>query len=221
MLKRTLEPEVMDSHEEAVAYDEMSHEAVNELFVTDLLTAGLPAGEILDLGAGTGRIPIELSKREEEARIVAIDLSVSMLDIARINIELAGLTDQINLDRVDAKELPYDDDRFAVVMSNSIVHHIPNPEPVIREAVRVTAPGGLLFFRDLSRPATAEIVDEFVEKYAGEESAHAQQMFRDSLHAALSLDEIRDLVGGIGFPANSVTANSDRHWTWVGRKPGP
>ena len=66
MLKRTLEPEVMDSHEEAVTYDEMSHEAVNDLFVTDLLTAGLPAGEILDLGAGTGRIPIELSKREEE-----------------------------------------------------------------------------------------------------------------------------------------------------------
>ena len=79
MLKRTLEPEVMDSHEEAVTYDEMSHEAVNDLFVTDLLTAGLPAGEILDLGAGTGRIPIELSKREEETRIVAIDLSVSIL----------------------------------------------------------------------------------------------------------------------------------------------
>ena len=221
MLNRTLEPEVMDSHEEAVAYDEMSHEAVNGLFVTDLLTAGVPAGEILDLGAGTGRIPIELSRRETESRIVAIDLSVSMLDIARINIELAGLTDQINLDRVDAKELPYDDDRFAVVMSNSIVHHIPDPEPVIREAVRVTAPGGLLFFRDLSRPATAEIVDEFVEQYAGEESAHAQQMFRDSLHAALSLDEIRDLVGGFGFPANCVMTTSDRHWTWVGRKPGP
>ena len=70
----------------------------------------------------------------------------SMLDVARCNIELALLTERIMLDRVDAKVLPYDDGRFPIVMSNSIVHHIPDPTDVFREAVRVTAAGGLLFF---------------------------------------------------------------------------
>ncbi len=38
MLPRTLEPEVMESAEEAVDYDQMDHSTVNQLFVNDLLT---------------------------------------------------------------------------------------------------------------------------------------------------------------------------------------
>jgi len=40
-------------------------------------------------------------------------------------------------------------------------------------------------------------------------------MFDDSLRAALSLDEIRDLVSNYGYDKNTVTASSDRHWTWA------
>ena len=52
----------------------------------------------------------------------------------------------------DAKQLPFDAASFPVVISNSIVHHIAEPRDVIAEAIRVTAPGGLLFHRDLARP---------------------------------------------------------------------
>ena len=103
MLKRTLESEVMDSSEEALVYDQMDHASVNRLFVNDLLAAGLPAGETLDLGTGSARIPIELCQRSETARVVAVDLSINMLDTAKINLELANLTDRILLDHIDAK----------------------------------------------------------------------------------------------------------------------
>jgi hypothetical protein len=43
-------------------------------------------------------------------------------------------------------------------------------------------------------------------------------MFADSLHAALSLDEIRALVSSLEFPPGSVQQTSDRHWTWVATK---
>ncbi|MCP3691350.1 MAG: ubiquinone biosynthesis protein UbiE, partial [Planctomycetaceae bacterium] len=46
-LERILEPEVMDSIEEARDYDEMDHDAVNEVFVSDLLETGDVGGEIL------------------------------------------------------------------------------------------------------------------------------------------------------------------------------
>ena len=218
MLERTLEPEVMDTPEEATAYDDMDHRAVNTLFVDDLLKVDPPDGEYLDVGTGSARIPIELCSRQPDARVVAVDLSISMLEVARINVEIASLMDQILLGHIDAKQLPYESGRFSVVMSNSIVHHIPEPKSVIAEAVRVTSDNGLLFFRDLMRPRTIGELDYLVETYAGEESDHAKKMFADSLHAALSLDEMRALVAQHGFAVETVQATSDRHWTWAARR---
>lgn len=220
MLLRVLEPEVMDSPEEAIDYDEMDHGEVNRQFVDELLVvAEISDGEVLDLGTGTAQIPIELCRRDARVRVLATDLAASMLEVARVNIEVAGLREQIMLDLIDAKRLTFPDDRFALVMSNSIVHHIPNPREVIAEAVRVVAPAGLLFFRDLVRPESEGRVRQLVADYAGEESTHAQQMFEDSLRAALTVDEIRDIVASMGFARDSVQATSDRHWTWSARRP--
>ena len=108
--------------------------------------------------------------------------------------------------------------RFAAVMSNSIVHHIPEPRSALAEAVRVAKPGGLLFFRDLLRPPDEATLSRLVETYAGGECDHARQMFADSLHAALTLDEIRDLVAGLGFDPATAQTTSDRHWTWSATK---
>jgi ubiquinone/menaquinone biosynthesis C-methylase UbiE len=216
-LTRVLEPEVMDTSQEASDYDAMDHTAVNRLFVEDLLAAGFREGDVLDLGTGTAQIPIELCRRNDACRIMAGDAAVHMLDLARINVEVAGFPDRITLTQVDAKQLPFPGGSFALVMSNSIVHHIPQPITVLKEAVRVTAPGGLLFFRDLLRPASDAAVQQLVDTYAAEANAHQRQMFEASLRAALDLAEIRDLISQIGFDPTSVQATSDRHWTWQAR----
>jgi ubiquinone/menaquinone biosynthesis C-methylase UbiE len=219
MLPRVLEPEVMDTPEEALAYDAMDHSEVNRVFVDDLLAAGPLAGEILDLGTGTGLIPVELCRRDESLRVMAIDLSASMLSLARGNVEVAELTSQILLDLVDSKQLPYSDGRFGVVMSNSIVHHIPEPRAVIDEAWRVLTPGGLMFVRDLLRPPDDSTVRRLVETYAADATPHQRQLFGDSLCAALTLDEVRGLVAHLGCAPATVQQTSDRHWTWTARKP--
>jgi ubiquinone/menaquinone biosynthesis C-methylase UbiE len=221
-LQRVLETEVMDNLEEARDYDAMDHSEVNRLFVDDLLAAGEIKGDVLDLGTGTALIPIELCQRLEdqsfeEYRVMAADLSTSMLDLARYNVEVRGLTNRIQLDHVDAKELHYEDDQFDIVISNSIVHHIPEPVGVLQEAIRVVKPAGLLFFRDLMRPASDDDVERLVQTYAGDENDHQRQMFDDSLRAALSVDEIRDLIVQLGFNSDSVQPTSDRHWTWIAR----
>lgn len=225
-LPRVLEVEYMDTVEEAAAYDAMDHSHVNRLFVADLLAAlgGRSADpdaamlDVLDLGAGTARIPIELCQQHADARVLAVDAAVHMLELARYNVEIAGLIERVQLLQADAKRLPFRDGLFHVVISNSILHHIPEPLLVVREAARVTAPGGLLFFRDLLRPASAEQLRDLVEQYAGAEAPAARQMFADSLHAALSLSEIRELVATLGFAPESVQATSDRHWTWSTRR---
>jgi len=217
-LQRVLETEAMDSMKEAMDYDSMDHSEVNRLFVDDLLAAGPFHGEILDLGTGTALIPIELCRRHEDCYVMAVDMAINMLEVARYNIEIATLIDRIQLDHVDAKQLPHGDDRFAAVISNSIIHHIPEPLAVLREAVRVTAPGGLLFFRDLFRPEDLATLERLVQTYAGEENEHQQKMFADSLHAALTVDEMRGLVSQLGFAPDTVRATSDRHWTWIAKK---
>jgi hypothetical protein len=39
-------------------------------------------------------------------------------------------------------------------------------------------------------------------------------MFTDSLHAALTLAEVRQIVTNLGYGADTVKQSSDRHWTW-------
>ncbi len=214
MLKRILEPEVMDCVEEAREYDEMDHGAVNRQFVEDLLAGGSVQGDVLDLGTGTALIPIELCERVEECRLMAVDLSTEMLDLARYRLEIAGMTHRVQLEHVDCKQTPFADAMFDLVISNSIVHHVPDPEVIFREADRVVKPGGRLFFRDLFRPDSEEQIRELVAAHVAGESATQQKLFADSLRAALTVDEVRQIVGSLGYSPGGVQATSDRHWTW-------
>lgn len=220
MLPRVLEPEVMDSLDEACDYDSMDHSQVNRSFVDDFFALDHGHDEVLDVGVGTARIPIDLCNRHKEIRVVGIDLAASMLQIAEVNVELANLRERILLDRQDAKRLDFHDHRFDAVISNSIVHHIPEPLQVLAESIRVLKPGGLLFFRDLLRPKNNRLVEQTVKTYAADEDEHARQMFEDSLRAALSLEEILDFVTSLGFAAETVQVTSDRHWTWSARREG-
>ena len=222
MLPRTLEPEVMDTGEEAADYDAMDHAGVNRAFVDDLLGAWfagalIPAPTVLDLGTGTAQIPIELANRGLSAQITAVDLAEHMLALAEKNVAEAGFSDVISLERIDAKSLPFAEGSFDIVMSNSIVHHIPEPAGCLREMHRVLRPGGLLFVRDLMRPETIDTVEELVAMYAANENPHQRQLFRQSLHAALNVDEMRQLLSDLSLPAEWVEATSDRHWTVSGR----
>jgi ubiquinone/menaquinone biosynthesis C-methylase UbiE len=174
---------------------------------------------VLDIGAGTAQIPILLAQATDDVQIIAADAAVSMLDLARLNVEIAGLRDRVQLDHADAKQMAYRDRMFDAVISNSIVHHIPEPRDVLREAVRVTKPGGLLFFRDLVRPADDDEVMRLVEQYAAGCNEHQQMLFRDSLRASLTLAEVQSLVSELGITADTVQITSDRHWTWSARKP--
>ena len=220
MLTRVLEPEVMDTAEEAADYDSMDHSEVNRRFVDDWSVAcqawGLDPARLqsmLDVGTGTALIPIEFCQRFQALRIEAIDLADEMLKIGADNLQRFDLIDQVTLKRVDAKRISSDDRTFETVVSNSIIHHLPEPLDSLTEMVRVLAPGGLLFVRDLMRPTTDAEVESIVQTYAGGGTPRQQQLLRQSLHAALTVDEVAALLERIGLRREYVRATSDRHWT--------
>jgi ubiquinone/menaquinone biosynthesis C-methylase UbiE len=223
MLPRILEPEVMDTPEEARDYDAMDHSTVNRVFATDFLKVWPGHLPVLDVGTGTAQIPIEVCRQATAAGtaigIHGIDLAEEMLLVGRENVRRQGLRNQIDLSCCDAKTMPFADEAFGAVISNSIVHHIPEPARVFVEMVRVVIRGGLLFVRDLLRPPDQATLDRLVRLYAGEANEHQRQMFADSLRAALTLEEVRGLVVPLGFAAATVQQTSDRHWTWSAMKP--
>jgi ubiquinone/menaquinone biosynthesis C-methylase UbiE len=220
MLHRILEPEIMDSADDAREYDAMDHSAVNAQFVTDLLPhLNCSPLQILDLGAGTAQIPIEIARRALYTHITAVDAAASMLAVARANITAANLTNRIELLLADAKRLPFANEAFTVVISNSIFHHIPDPQAVFGEAVRVATPDGLLFHRDLARPTDGSELQHLVETYAGTATDYQRKLFADSLRAALTLEEVQDIIATFGFARNTIQMTSDRHWTWLAQTP--
>ncbi len=138
MLVRGLEPEVMDTQSEAVDYNQMDHSQVNFVFVDDFLLAMIQMSRlrkyplrVFDAGTGTALIPIELMRRGLQAIVTASDLAEQMLVIARQNVTAKGLDASIELVLRDCKQLPDSNESYDAVMSNSIIHHIPQPRAVI------------------------------------------------------------------------------------------
>lgn len=214
MIPRVLEPEVMDTPDDANDYDRMDHSEVNRRFASDFFSAcPNPGGWVLDVGTGTAQIPIEMCRQQPSVSIHAIDLADEMLKLAAANVTAAGFAHRIRIERANGRHLPHTDGGFAAVVSNSIIHHIPHPFECFSEMVRVCAPGGTLFVRDLLRPNTNEQLEHLVATYAADCNPHQRQLFTDSLRAALTLAEVQTLLVELGFDPSTVTQTSDRHWT--------
>jgi ubiquinone/menaquinone biosynthesis C-methylase UbiE len=115
--------------------------------------------------------------------------------------------------RADAKRLPLPDACADLVTSNSLVHHIPDPRAVFREIARIVRPGGSILIRDLARPESEGELAALVKTHAGGASQLQRRLFSDSLRAALTLVEVRDLLAECGLAGVSVEKITDRHWS--------
>ncbi len=221
-LPRTPEPASDDVKQESLEYHLMDHFGVNQTFVDDLMsTYWLAVGrvaDVVDLGSGTGAIAILLCRRCESVRVMAIDNEVEMLEIAKLEIDIAGMLDRITLRHADICDLAaYDDSMADAVISNTVLHHLDDPGRGLASAIRLARPGGRVFIRDLFRPDSETALETLVQSHAADQSSTSQQLLRQSLWASLTLEEIRVLARGLGIDPSCVQMTSDRHWTldWV------
>ncbi len=124
----------------AAAYDESLPAHVVEHYLrkrTAFLTGVAPVGSALDVGCGTGALAERLAARGY--RVVGIDPSEGMLEIMRAR------APAVEAVQGSGSELPFDADRFDLVLTVAALHHIAAPDEVRRtlaEMVRVCRPGG-------------------------------------------------------------------------------
>ncbi len=210
-MNRVLEPEVMDTAEEADAYDAMDHTGPNRSFVERLALLGA-RGRALDVGCGPGHVALMvLDELESVTEVVGVDLSTNMLRHAQRHRAASPHRDRLRFELGDAKGLPFQDGSFQTVFSNTILHHIPDPVPFLAEVWRVLAPGGTLLVRDLFRPADEATVAQLVAQHAAEAAPDQRELFRASLCAAFTPGELRRLAARAGLEDAEVTVDSDRH----------
>ncbi|MEO6709234.1 MAG: class I SAM-dependent methyltransferase [Planctomycetota bacterium] len=215
-MRRTLEPEVMDTAEEALQYDAMDNAGPNRAFVERLVSLGA-TGKVLDIGSGPGHIPLLLVERLSNVSVIGVDLSQHMLRHAELRRARSAHAARVEFRMADAKNLPFPRESFDVVASNTILHHISDPRRFISEAWRVLRPGGTFLIRDLFRPPTPERASELVRTHAGSASPEQQRLLLASLHAALEPEELRAFAREAGLVGVNLTIDSDRHMSLEAR----
>ncbi len=223
-MKRRPEPELMEGTDQALAYAQADFSEANSLFLELLgrLEPGpLHGARALDLGCGPADIVIRFLRAYPHAHCDALDGSEAMLAHARATLGLRpGLAARCALihDRLPSPRLPAA--HYDLILSNSLLHHLHEPQVLWRTVRETARPGGLVLVMDLMRPASAAWAEALVATYAEDAPAVLRNDFRNSLFAAFEPDEVAAQLTEAGLSQLEVSVVSDRHLAVSGRVPG-
>jgi len=213
-MERTPEPELMDDAAQARAYAEADFEAVNSGFVAGFLASFPELGAspfILDVGCGPGDIPLRLARALPGALVQAVDGSPAMIDLAREAIAATEEADRIMLVQSTVQDLEPPPMPFHAVVSNSLLHHLHQPECLWDAIGHVAHAGTAIYIMDLQRPGSAERAGEIVAEYAADEPEQLRTDFYNSLLAAFTPEEVTAQLARAGLAGLAVESVSDRH----------
>jgi ArsR family transcriptional regulator len=128
------------------------------------LTPPGPAGRLLDIGTGTGRVLELLAPRVRQA--LGVDASKAMLALARARLSGPGFA-HCAVRLADMYRLPLADRSFDTVVLQMVLHHAEDPVGAVREAARVLASGGHLLVIDLAEHDRSDLTAKLAHRWPG------------------------------------------------------
>jgi demethylmenaquinone methyltransferase/2-methoxy-6-polyprenyl-1,4-benzoquinol methylase len=116
--------------------------------------AGLKkGGSAIDFATGTGELAIELAKIVgEEGRVVGVDFSQKMLDIAKIKVEKSGLERIIEFSHQRAESVPFPENTFDCATIGFALRNVTDIPTVLKEMTRVVKVGGRVVLLEFTQP---------------------------------------------------------------------
>jgi ubiquinone/menaquinone biosynthesis C-methylase UbiE len=153
----------------------------------DFVGAGLD-DTVLDVACGGGNVVCAFARVVQHA--TGIDMTPAMLDRARAVAQEKSLSN-VSWDQGQATSLPYANSTFSIVVTRFSFHHFLEPLGVLKEMVRVCAPGGRVLVADMHTSTDSAKGAEF----------NRMELLRDSSHVrALPVAELKSLFPAAGLP---------------------
>jgi len=221
-MKRVPEPELMDSAKQARAYAEADFSDANSLFTREFIGRFSdlgPRGRLADLGCGPADICVRIAGELPGWTVTGIDAGPNMLKHARTAVSEAGLDQRITLKLSHLPDPDLGGQSFSAVISNSLLHHLPEPSVLWSSIRQVAAPGAAIQVMDLARPESTRQARDMVERHAAEAPQVLKDDFYNSLLAAYTPEEVEQQLRETGLAGLDLSLPSDRHWMISGRLP--
>ena len=211
-MKRVLEPELMEDQAQVTAYAQADFSVPHNDFVQRVVAmVNEPTffGKTLDLGCGPGDISRRFALAMPYCTVDAVDGSKAMLDYA-LNSTATELQTRLKFIHAKLPEVNLLDAKYDLIISNSLLHHLPDPQILWQTVSRFVKLGTRIMVMDLLRPETTDIAKKMVTKYAENEPDILQRDFYYSLLAAFTLDEIKHQLLQAELKLK-IEQTSDRH----------
>lgn len=195
------------SYDDAAILQKTVAERVDERL--DLTT--IETKNILDIGAGTGLLTEKIIQRYPQAQVFALDLSESMLKIAKPRLtknRFAALGNTVNrflntcrltktlnqtpaatLINADTYQLPFADGSIDLIVSNLMLQWCDDLDTVFAEFRRVLRPEGLIMFTSFGPDTLKEL----------KQSWQAVDSEQEHVNNFIDMHDIGDALGRAGF----------------------
>ena len=219
-MQRILEPELMDDSWQAEAYACADFSTPNAAFLQHFSDRfpGFDSGSIVDLGCGPGDIALRFAHRYPRCEVIGIDGAGAMLALAKQALDREpGLAARVQFRKA---MLPLESfQRQDAVVSNSLLHHLPDPAALWTTVLAAGKPGAAVLVMDLARPRDAAAAHGIVACHAGAEPEVLREDFFNSLLAAFDPAEVEEQLCAAGLDMLRLAVVSDRHWLVSGQLP--
>ena len=140
---------------------------------------------VLDVGCGVGATPAYLAK-STGCRVLGVDLLDKMVEQSRARAKAEGLEDRIEFRVADARDLPFENEQFNAVISESVNVFFDDKQAAMNEYVRVTKPGGYVGLAEMA--------------WLTPPSPEMEEYYKDMAYImALEADGWKELLAGAGL----------------------
>ena len=115
---------------------------------------------VLDVGCGAGATPCYLA-RSYGCRVVGVDILEGMIEKSKERARKQRVADRLEFRVADAQELPFEDNLFDAVITESVTAFPEDKQRAVTEYARVTKPGGYVGLNEstwLKVPPPPEVV---------------------------------------------------------------
>lgn len=210
----------MDSEAQTLAYAEADFDESNSLFMQRFLERFpdlSPSGRLADLGCGPGDITIRLARALPGWELTGLDAGPNMLRHARERLAVEDGVRRVRFEQAYLPDPALPSRAWNAVVSNSLLHHLPDPQSLWASIVQLGAPGAAVQVMDLLRPDSEQQAQQLVDRYADGAPAILREDFHNSLLAAYTPEEVAGQLIRAGLDRLKIETASDRHWIVSGR----